>query len=293
MKRVTVIGPGRMGGALAIALFHAGYIVDRFIGRDKKKLRNLGRHVLPRPTIDTFESASAIDSDIIFITTPDPIIAGVANWLTRGIQGKPVVFHVSGALSSGVLQPLAERGLSTGSIHPLLSVSSPTSGADKFAGTFFCLEGGYKAQKLAKEIVRRLGGKPFTIKTEVKPLYHLAAVMSSGHLVALADVSFSLMEKTGLSRQTARKILIPLIRSTVANLGKMETSAALTGPVSRGDISTVRRHIAILESLCLQTEADTYLDLALRSIEIARRDKCSPDLQALQELILLAKQNSR
>ena len=293
MKSVTVVGPGRMGGALAIALSRAGYRVERLIGRNKKKSTNIGRLISPRPLVQTIESTHAIDSDIILITTPDPSIAGVACWLRGVVQGKTTIFHVSGAASSRELELIAERGHSTGSIHPLLSVSEPKSGAEKFAGSYFCVEGDRHAQRLAKEIVRRLGGKSFTIQTELKPLYHLAAVLSAGHLVALADVSFTLMENAGFPRKTAREILTPLIKSTVANLEKMETWAALTGPFSRGDISTVRGHISVLESLDAQNELDIYLDLAVRSIEVEGRSKSGSDLEELRELIMLAKLNSR
>ena len=100
--------------------------------------------------------------------------------------------------------------------------------------------------ELARAIVRDLGGKSFSIRSEDKPLYHAAAVMSAGNVVALFDVALEMLVQCGLTRPAAQRILLPLIASTVRNLETKDPVDALTGTFSRGDVETVKRHLKAL-----------------------------------------------
>lgn len=290
----TIVGPGRMGGALAIALNRAGFRIDTLINRTGKVSTQITRHISPRPDIRPLDSTDEIASDVLLITTPDQSIADVALRLRSHLTSKNrFVFHTSGSLSSLVLRPIATPDRSIGSIHPLVSVSRPTAGAGQFAGSFFCVEGDPRAIKVGVRISKKLGGRPFSINTESKPLYHLAAVLVAGHLVALADVAFSLMSRTGLGAERSQAVLLPLIKSTLTNLEFQQPDEALTGPFARGDLTVVQSHLEILKRVGSSNEFDIYLDLALRSIDLAEKRPSGANLDELRKLILLAKQNTK
>jgi predicted short-subunit dehydrogenase-like oxidoreductase (DUF2520 family) len=178
------------------------------------------------------------------------------------------VLHTSGALSSEVLEPLREKGWHTGSIHPLFSVSAAGDGSLK--GAFWSVEGDRTALRLGKEIVRDLEGKSFSIRSEDKPLYHAAAVMVSGNVVALFDVALDMLGQCGLDRKTARAVLLPLIASTVRSLETKSPEEALTGTFSRGDVETVKRHLAALQNQDLPEALALYRLLGQRSLELTK-----------------------
>lgn len=290
MESVTIVGPGRVGGALSLALSSAGFTVDSLIYHKHNDASSLARRISPHPSVSSLNDIAEIDSGIIFITTPDPAIGLVAANLADKISGRPFVFHTSGSLSSEILEPLALKGCRTGSIHPLVSISTPELGVKGFRDAYFCVEGVLVAVRKARKIVRELGGNPFTIDTSQKTLYHAAAVMAAGHLVALVDTAISMMTRTGLSRRDSRRILLPLIRSSVDNLSALDTKNALTGPFARADEEALERQIKSLEAKVAKDEFTIYLDLALRSLDLAEaRGANQAAITKMRQMILLAK----
>src|SRR4029079_16256682 len=154
-------------------------------------------------------------------------------------------------------------GWHTGSIHPLMSVSAAHDAA--LRGAFWSVERDRAALSLGKELVRDLEGKSFSIRSEDKPLYHAAAVMVSGNVVALFDVALEMLGECGLDRKTARGVLLPLIASTVRSLQTKTPEESLTGTFSRGDVETVKRHLAALKNKELAQALDLYRLLGQRS----------------------------
>ena len=232
------------------------------------------------------------DSKIILITTPDDVIGVVAEGLGRlanvsgrsstvGARGR-IVLHASGALSSEVLAPLRAAGFAVGSMHPLVSISDRDSDADIFRNAFFCLEGDRVAVSAARSIVRQLGGQSFLLSSNNKPLYHAAAVLASGHMVALFDIASEMLVQCGLSQPRARAILIPLLRSTVANLSTRSPARALTGTFARGEAATARRHLAAIGQHHLDDARAAYLLLGKRSLRLAEQSGVDP--KALREI---------
>jgi predicted short-subunit dehydrogenase-like oxidoreductase (DUF2520 family) len=178
-------------------------------------------------------------------------------------------------------------------MHPLVSVSDPVFGAEKFEGAFFCLEGDAPAVKAAREIVAALRGHSFAIETSKKPLYHAAAVTASGHLVALVDAAFEMLSHCGIEGASSKEILLPLIRSTVENLERRDAEDALTGSYARGDHAAIERHLASLSSEVADDVLKIYLDLAERSLAIAGRKGISPEAAGkIRSLISIAKKNT-
>lgn len=282
---IVIIGAGRLGQALARALNAAGYDIYAVVS-----LRGYSAHTAVAPLKGTGRIPLAADelsqlpvaSGLILIATPDDAIADTARRLAElarrtDFQGKRfkyylgwvTVLHTSGALSSEVLAPLAAAGAQTGSIHPLVSISDPVTGANALRGAFYGLEGTPKAKRLAAQLVKDLGGISFSIDAEKKALYHAAAVMASPHLVALFDLATEMLANCGLSRKRSQEVLLPLLESTVNNLKAASPKDALTGTFARADLSTVRKHLSALSGKELAAALEVYRLLGLRSLELA------------------------
>jgi predicted short-subunit dehydrogenase-like oxidoreductase (DUF2520 family) len=267
---VSIIGTGRLGTALAVALSSRGYALRSLVARRLERARKAATLVDGKPaTLAAKDVRSLPQADLFLISVPDDQISGVARALSKlRLNPKPVALHTSGALSSEVLSPLKANGWSVGSLHPLISV--PDANAP-ISGAFWSVEGDTRAVRLAKTLVQDLGGTSFSIRTAEKPLYHAAAVMTSGNVTALFDVALEMLVACGLTRKTARKVLQPLLISTAHNLETKDPSAALTGTFSRGDIETVKRHLAALKDHNLSEALELYCRLGKRSLKLSKK----------------------
>jgi predicted short-subunit dehydrogenase-like oxidoreductase (DUF2520 family) len=310
---VGVLGAGRLGTALALALTSRGYEVEFLVTREARQARRAARLT----GVDTARAFSVARLgelprvDLLLITTPDDSIEEMAARLaaiegagrvdtraaahTRDTRDGPrassagskprVVLHTSGALSSDVLAPLRAVGYAVGSMHPLAAVSEARAGAESLGRAFFCVEGDPRAARCARQVVRELGARSFSVPTSRKALYHAAAVMSAGHAVALFDVAAGLLARCGLRHSEARAVLLPLLRSALDNLSKQEPARALTGTYARADIETVRRHLAALRAVEDEEAREIYLLLGRRSLRLAAAGGADP--QALAEIARL------
>lgn len=262
---ISIIGSGRLGTTLGVALLHQGYSIHSLVARRVQTARRAARvldaevQVLAAKELPSLEPA-----DVFLITVPDDQIPGVAKEMSR-LEFTATALHTSGALSSEVLAPLRKKDWHTGSIHPLLSVSHA---GDPINGAFWSVEGDKSAVRIGKTIVRDLGGTSFFIRSEDKPLYHAAAVMVSGNVTALFDVALEMLSECGIKRTTARNILLPLIASTIRNLETKDPAQALTGTFSRGDLETVKRHLAALKRN--QDALELYRLLGKRSLKLTK-----------------------
>jgi predicted short-subunit dehydrogenase-like oxidoreductase (DUF2520 family) len=297
---ISIIGAGRLGTALGQALNEIGYRIEFVVAKHaagaRRAAKLAGRETLwltsrqlERLKHSEYDRLSRIR--LIIIATPDDVIALVARQLAalfKSIRPKPqrsnigladrrIAIHASGALSSEALLPLRSAGFVIASLHPLVSISDPLSGAELFRDAYFCVEGDPAAVRVARSIVRNLGGQSFTIEPSAKALYHAAAVTSSGHVVALFDIALEMLGRCGLSPRQARKVLLPLLESTLTNLSRNDPSHALTGTLARGDIAIVRRHLAAMESQNLSQALAAYRLLGQRSLSLARRGNRSKD----------------
>ena len=249
---VSIIGTGRLGTALALALAAEQYPIASLVARRLDSacraaaLLDVPSRVLALEDLDGHPAP-----ELLLIATPDDQIPGVADALARldwqTADETPVALHTSGALSAEQLAPLAEKGWSTGSVHPLVSVSESTAGAQLLKGAFWCVEGDERAVRAARALVRDLGGRSFSIESNKKPLYHAAAVMASGNVTALFDVASHMLVECGLNDEEAREVLLPLLSSAVKNLQETDPARALTGTFARGDVETVKRHLHALK----------------------------------------------
>lgn len=281
---VAIIGPGRMGLALGGALMQAGE-VDR--------LTYFGRSPEPPPH-PLFEDQDVryrmghgpLDdkTSILILAVPDDVLHDVANQVARdGATPSPcVALHLSGALSTDVLTPLHTAGFTVGSLHPLQTVADPWSGTERLRGCAYAIAGEPGALTVARGIVAALEGRPLVIPPALRPLYHAAAVFASNYvLVAAATVARTLAE-AGITEQDAVAAALPLMRGTMGNLEQLGLGAALTGPVARGDVDTVRLHLSRLSP----RERRLYSALGLETVRLARAMGLDPDRAAALESLL-------
>jgi predicted short-subunit dehydrogenase-like oxidoreductase (DUF2520 family) len=288
--RISIVGAGRMGTALGVALRRAGHHLEVVVtksapsARRAAKLIGGGAATLAERQLNNAPAVTVsrlVQSDLLLISTPDDALEAVAARLAGTIRravadrGKAqrFVLHTSGAVSSAVLAPLRALGFSVGSLHPLVSVADAAAAQDRFRGAHFCVEGDRAAARVARSLVKELGGHPFTISSEAKPLYHAAATVSSGHVTALFDLALEMLEECGLTKRRARQILAPLLKSTAANLGAQSPSEALTGPFARGDVATVGKHLAAMKAKKMTEAADLYAALGLRAVRLIESTK--------------------
>lgn len=290
MKTVSIIGVGRVGGALALSLPPEKYVIENLIHHGHSDLSEISERLPNAPSQLPLEEIAVISSNLVFITTQDAHIVEVARELSTKVDGSTVVFHSSGSYPSSVLDDLKAVGCETGSVHPLVSISLAELGPARFCNSFFCVEGTPAAVEIGTAVVADLGGRPFSIDTKFKTLYHAAAVTACGHLVALFDAAVEMMAKCGLSSEESKRILMPLVTSTVHNLGEQTTSAALTGTFARADIETFTRHLTALNESVSDDLLEIYLLLGERSLELAAKQGVSQErIETLRTKVSIAK----
>jgi predicted short-subunit dehydrogenase-like oxidoreductase (DUF2520 family) len=216
--RVGIVGPGRVGTALARALRAAGVEVDGPVGRGER-----------RPA----------RCDAIVLCVPDGEIAAAAETVTAAA---PLVGHTSGATPLSVL---AHAGVPGFGLHPLQSFAHP---GVRFEGAGAAVAGTTpEALAFATALAERLGMTPFEIDDEGRAAYHAAASVASNFLVTLEAAAEAIASGAGLGRDDARALLMPLVRQTVENIAELGPEAALTGPIARGDETTVAAQRAAVE----------------------------------------------
>jgi predicted short-subunit dehydrogenase-like oxidoreductase (DUF2520 family) len=298
---VSIVGAGRLGTALACALATNGYTIEAVVARTFGHARRAAKLIGTRPLAISSKDLDRLPpSDILFITTPDDAIKDVAaelaaaiksGRLKREMERRQTALHASGALSSDVLQGLRKRGLTTGSLHPLVSVSEPLQGAQSLSSAFFCVEGDAAAVRVARQIVRALGAQSFSISANDKALYHAAAVMASGHMTALFDLATEMLARCGLNQRRARAVFLPLLKSTLENLYTSDPAHALTGTFARADTATVRRHLTALCSQKMTDALAAYVTLGRRSLQLAQAAGANP--ASLKEIAVLLAESAK
>lgn len=242
----AIIGAGSVGTLLAASLAESGYSVGAVIGRGDSLQK------IPSRT------------NIVAICTPDQAIASVRTELAalRNLWIDTCIFHVSGAMTSSALEPLAVLGAQTASFHPLGSFVK--GGRDSFQGTTFAIEGSDAACTLLTNVAVKLGGEPLILTAAAKPAYHLAASMASNYLVTISSLVQEVLTGSGLPSNA----MSGLVRDTVTNLDRLSPGEALTGPIVRGDAETVKSHLNTLQSVAPHI-LPSYRELARATVDLA------------------------
>lgn len=229
---ITIVGAGRAGTSFELALRDAGHVV-RVVHHDE--LERIG------------------EPDLILLCVPDDEIATVS----AAIESKPsrVVAHVAGSRTLGVLSGHPR----VASLHPLMALPSGPLGAKRLVGATYCVAG----DPLIEQVARSLNGRLITLSDEQRTLYHATASVASNHLVALMGHVRNLAEAAGLTLDD----FMPLAEQSLRDVSELGPDAALTGPASRGDMSTIDAHLAAIP----ETERSTYVAMANAAFELAEQ----------------------
>ncbi|MGB6678552.1 MAG: DUF2520 domain-containing protein [Terriglobales bacterium] len=261
---IAMVGPGRLGKAIALELRRAGYSISEIVSRDtaasKRKARELARKLDGQAST----SASAcLNADLVWFCVPDREIAAASHQLASAIVWKKkIAFHSSGALASDELKALRRRGASVASVHPLMTFVSRS--IPSLQDVPFAVEGDAAAVRAARRIVRNLGGEAFIIRKQHKAAYHAWGAFTSPLLVATLVTGERLARAAGLSAVEARKKMLPIVRQTIANYEALGPTGAFSGPIVRGDTETVRKHLQVLKKV--PQARDAYLALARAAV---------------------------
>lgn len=289
---VAIIGPGKVGTALGVLAARAGIEVVAVGGGRRCSAQTAARLIGPAVrAVSSAEAAAA--APLILLTVPDDCIAHVCAQLTEQKAFAPGAFvaHCSGALASDVLAPARDTCCcETASMHPLQTFPSVEAAVARLPGTPFFIEGCPSACEMFDAFARAIGGRPCRIRSDTKALYHAAAAMTSNFLVTLLDAASAVMamalpESAGANRHEALAAMEPLLRATVDNVTAMGPEAALTGPIARGDVQTVQRHLQALERFSSEFR-DAYRSMARLTVDLALRkgtlsEDAARELQAL------------
>jgi predicted short-subunit dehydrogenase-like oxidoreductase (DUF2520 family) len=279
--RITIVGAGNLAGALSVSLRRAGYRIDQIVSRGQaaslQRARRLAREV--RASAVTAVKVQ-IRAEIVWFCVPDAAIASAAASLAAAAdwRGK-VALHSSGALTSDELAVLGERGAAVASVHPLMTFvrgSRPS-----LAGVPFALEGTPKALQTARAIVQDLRGQPFTIRKKQKEAYHAWGMFASPLLTALLTAGERVAGASGVSRKAARERMLPILRQTLANYARFGAPGSFSGPIARGDVATVGKHLKVL--LEVPDVREVYVALAraaLRDLPAKNRTALERTLRA-------------
>lgn len=248
--RITLVGPGRAGTALALAARAAGHDIVAVMARRLESARDaavgLGNpEALPL-------HADLPQSDLVVIATRDEAIEKVADELSRRADAAAAAVHLSGLAPVTALDALAGRGLAVGSFHPLQTLPAPRAGAKRLRGAWFAVTtGDEELRAKLHDLALSLGGHPFDLADEAKPLYHAGAAAAANFSLAALAMASDLFEAAGVPFEAAG----PLVEAVVANAFEFGPRAALTGPVARGDVSTVVAQLRAVASAAPEVAA--------------------------------------
>jgi predicted short-subunit dehydrogenase-like oxidoreductase (DUF2520 family) len=247
---MTIVGPGKLGTGMALALRAAGYRIAEVVSRDQPRSRRRARSLARLTGARAATIAEAdFSAPLVWLCVPDDAIAGCAADLARRRhwEGRTVL-HASGALSSAELAPLRRRGAVVASLHPMMSFAGGRA-APVLRGVLFALEGDAAAAPVARRIVRDLKGELFPIRGAAKPLYHAWGSFSSPLLMATLATGELVARRAGVPAAKVRRAIRPIVERTLQNYLRAGTAAAFTGPLVRGDLLTITRHLEALRKI--------------------------------------------
>jgi predicted short-subunit dehydrogenase-like oxidoreductase (DUF2520 family) len=265
MLKLGFIGAGTVGTALAARLSQSGYPVVAVASRTPASAQKLAQAVGGCRVFDS-NQAAADNAELIFITTPNDAIAPVVaeiNWH----PGQSVI-HCSGADSVDILEPAKKAGAKVGAFHPLQTFASLKQAIDNMPGSTFGLEAEEPLLSTLKEMASALGGNWVVLKASDKVPYHASAVIACNYLVTLVKLAGDLWQSFGVPPQKATQALLPLLKGTLHNIETIGIPNCLTGPIARGDIGTINKHLDALTKTTPHL-LPTYRELGLQTVPIA------------------------
>lgn len=281
---IGVVGAGRVGAVLAAALRSAGHEVVAAAGESDASRRRIAA-LLPGVTVAK-PTDVARACDLLLLTVPDDMLSNVVSVLSASgaIREGQVVVHTSGRHGLAVLEPAREVGARTIAVHPAMTFTGTEVDLPRLPGCVFGVTADGADRALAESLVADLGGRPMWVPEERRALYHAGLAHGANHLVTLVTEAMEILSAAGADDPAAT--LRPLLTAALDNALE-EGDAALTGPIVRGDVETVRAHVAGLLADAPQTLA-SYVALAHATLDRAVTDGRLLPIRASRMLRVLA-----
>ena len=278
-KKIAIVGAGTVGTALAYLLKKKGYPLVGLADKKKESLQRAIAFVGEEVRCATAPEEITPVADIVFITTSDSAIQEACEGIASkgGFHAGQIVSHTSGSLPSTILQSARSSGALIASCHPLQSFADAQAAVKLIPASIFYMEGDPEAIPALTELVQAVGGKPLTIATSEKPIYHAAAVVACNFFVTLVYLSYQLFEQIGIPEKDAAQALLPLIKGTVNNIEQLGPIKALTGPIARGDVAVIKGHLEAMKGLDPRF-IDIYRTISCLTVEIGiKKGTLSPE----------------
>jgi predicted short-subunit dehydrogenase-like oxidoreductase (DUF2520 family) len=280
-ESIAIIGLGKTGTAIGYLLRKAGYPVVAVTCRSPESVQKGVRYTGGKAFTSDANAEAASLASCIFIATPDDSIAPVCNDIAQkgGITPGDKVIHMSGSGGLDLLRSARDAGAIVASIHPLQSFADVEGAIRNLPSSTFGITADEDLREWSAVLVRKLGGIPFEIPAEVKPLYHAAACMVSNYLTTLINTAEEIYLSLGLSRDEAINAFWPLIEGTLKNVETKGSVQALTGPISRGDVGTIEEHIRLFREK-LPAYLPSYCTMGLLTVNLAMKRNALPPERA-------------
>lgn len=269
MNSVTIIGAGAVARSIALALFYGGVKIDGIYSLHGNSAELLARKVKAR----VFGRITDISSvaGVTVLCVPDGSISSTAGLIAKQCTNlkHKVIIHTSGALSSNELGILKKRGASVGSFHPMQTF--PKNRNTQLKDVWIAIEGERRALHAGRELAKILGAHTFAISKEAKVLYHTAGVFAANYLVTLLSAVEQIAKEIDIPRKNLWNIYTPIIEQTLSNVIATSPEEALTGPIARGDLGTVTKHVRALSTKKLNHLVPLYAALGVETARVARK----------------------
>lgn len=288
MKKTTrinlcVIGAGRVGTTVSYTLAEKELPNIKLKAISSRSMESLNRakKILgsrAAGVIFTRENSKAVSlANCILICTPDDVINSVCSDIFKD-KSKDFknyyAIHFSGSKSLEVLNSARAAGAEIASIHPLKSFASIEEAIKSLPGTIFGITySSTESKKMAEFLVKSLGGEIIEVENNKKPLYHAAACVVSNYLVTLINYAVLIHKKMGIKPEDSLKGLMGLVEDTVSNIKKMGTEKALTGPIARGDVGTIKEHVKSFNEFFSKEDSALYRMMGIETSKIAHQNK--------------------
>jgi predicted short-subunit dehydrogenase-like oxidoreductase (DUF2520 family) len=276
--RVAIVGAGNLGSALVHSLQQAGYAIEAVVARSGGVSLRRAQRLAQQVGAGTVTDLSGVEARLVWFCVPDSAIAAAAQSLVRRGEWKGrVAVHSSGALTSDKLAALRRRGAAVASVHPLMTFVRQSR--PSLRGVPFAIEGDAAAVRVARRVVQDLGGHAYSIRKKDKAAYHAWGTFASPLFTALLATTEEVATLAGVGRKAARQRMIPILLQTLANYASFGAAGAFSGPIVRGDVDTVKRHLRVLRGSGAAREV--YMALAGSAL----RYLPAKNKQALKQLL--------
>lgn len=277
---IGFIGAGRVGFTLGRCFYEKNLKLSGYFSKTYEHAEEAARFTFSKSYNTIKELAD--ESDVIFITVPDSYIYDVYLQLKAFEIRNKILCHCSGALSAEVFKDIGLTGAFGYSVHPAFAVSSKKNSYKDISNAFFTVEGSSERMEVIESILKKLSNPYQIIDAENKQKYHSSLVMASNLVIGVYHIALSLLRECGFSDLTAEKVINPLFLNNAESVCDNGCGNALTGPVDRNDLSTIKKHLSVIKD---ERVLMLYKLLSEELIEIAKEKYPNRDYKDLIDLL--------